>query len=96
MKNKMETNELTAHHRGVILRGICFGAALRGKSPEISEENTVIICQGELSIWDICSISADAEAFGLEGISVMRAGPRLLSNPKRRSHENLLLSGRIA
>ena len=66
MKNKMETNELTAHHRGVILRGICFGAALRGKSPEISEENTVIICQGELSIWDICSISADAEAFGLD------------------------------
>ena len=66
MKNKMETNELTAHHRGVILRGICFGAALRGKSPEISEENAVIICQGELSMGDICSMSADAEAFGLE------------------------------
>lgn len=58
--------ELTPHRRGVILRGICFGAALREKSPEISEENTVITCQGELSMWDICCISADAEAFGLE------------------------------
>ena len=54
MKNKMGTNELTVHQRGVILRGICSGSALRGKSPEISEENTVIICQGELSMWDIC------------------------------------------
>ena len=62
----MGTNELTVHQRGVILRGICSGSALRGKSPEISEENTVIICQGELCMWDICSISADAEAFGLE------------------------------
>ena len=79
MKNKMGTNELTVHQRGVILRGICSGSALRGKSPEISEENTVIICQGEL-----------------RHISVMMVGPRLLSNPKRRCHENLLLSGRIA
>lgn len=62
----METRELTTHQRGVILRGICGGAALKDKSPQISESNTVITCAGELAIWDICSISSDAEAFGLQ------------------------------
>lgn len=62
----METRELTTHQRGVVLRGICGGAALKGKSPQISENNTVITCAGELAIWDICCISSDAEAFGLK------------------------------
>ena len=38
----METKELTTHQRGVILRGICGGAALKDKSPQISENNPVI------------------------------------------------------
>lgn len=58
--------ELSQHQRGVILRGICNGAALRDKQPQISENNTVITCQLPLSGWDICSISCDAEAFGLQ------------------------------
>ena len=37
----METKELTTHQRGVILRGICGGAALKDKSPQISENNRV-------------------------------------------------------
>jgi hypothetical protein len=41
----METKELTTHQRGVILRGICGGAALKDKSPQISENNTVITCR---------------------------------------------------
>ena len=62
----METRELTTHQRGVILRGICGGVALKGKSPQISENNTVITCAGQLEIWDICCISSDAGAFGLK------------------------------
>lgn len=62
----MEMQELTTHQRGVVLRGICGGAALKDKSPQISENNTVISCAGQLSVWDICSISCDAEAFGLK------------------------------
>lgn len=58
--------EPTTHQRGVILRGICNGAALRDKSPTISENNTVITCNAPLSIWDLCSISCDAEAFGMK------------------------------
>lgn len=58
--------ELTTHQRGVILRGICNGAALRDKNPTISESNTIITCNVPLSIWDLCSISCDAEAFGLK------------------------------
>lgn len=49
----METKKLTTHQRGIILRGICGGVALKGKSPQISENNTVITCAGELEIWDI-------------------------------------------
>lgn len=60
------SRELTTHQRGVILRGICNGAALRDKNPTISESNTVITCDVSLSIWDLCSISCDAEAFGLK------------------------------
>lgn len=62
----MELNNLSTHQRAVILRGICGGAALKDKSPQISENNTVITCDGELEIWDICCISSDAEAFGLK------------------------------
>lgn len=62
----METKELNTHQRGVILRGICGGAALKGKSPHISENNMVITCAYELNVWDICCISSDAEAFGLK------------------------------
>ena len=62
----METKELTTHQRGVILRGICGSAALRDKSPRISENNTVITTPAALSGWDICCISSDAGAFGLK------------------------------
>lgn len=58
--------ELSVHQRGVILRGICNGAALRNKQPQISENNTVITSRFPLSGWDICCISCDAEAFGLK------------------------------
>lgn len=61
----MIIEELTTHQRGVVLRGICNGAALRNKSPQISESNTVITTPVTLSSWDICCISSDAEAFGL-------------------------------
>lgn len=58
--------ELSQHQRGIILRGICNGAALQNKQPQISDNNTVITCPFPLSCWDICSISCDAEAFGLK------------------------------
>lgn len=58
--------ELSIHQRGVILRGICNSAALRNKNPRISENNTVITCDSSLSVWDICSVSCDAEAFGMK------------------------------
>lgn len=57
---------LTTHQRGIILRGICAGAALKDKQAQIIERNTVITCQEKLEIWDICCISSDAEAFGLK------------------------------
>lgn len=57
---------LTTHQRGIILRGICAGAALKDKQVQVTERNTVITCNGRLEIWDICSISCDAEAFGLK------------------------------
>jgi len=60
------SRELTTHQRGVILRGICNGAVLKDKNPQISDNNTVITCDTPLSIWDICSISCDAEAFGMK------------------------------
>lgn len=58
--------QLTTHQRGIILRGICCGAALKDKEPQITERNSVITCQQKLEIWDICCISSDAEAFGLK------------------------------
>ena len=57
---------LTTHQRGIILRGICGSASLKDKQPQISDSNTVITCAQRLEIWDICSISCDAEAFGLK------------------------------
>lgn len=62
----MNEQELSTHQRGVILRGISNGATLKKKNPEISENNTVITCDGPLNVWDICSISSDAEAFGMK------------------------------
>lgn len=61
-----EVKELTTHQRGVILRGICNGAALKDKNPRITQSNTVITCETSLSLWDICCISSDAEAFGIK------------------------------
>ena len=58
--------ELTAHQRGVILRGICNGAALKNKQTLITEDNTVIVCNAPLLLSDICCISSDAEAFGMK------------------------------
>lgn len=78
----METKELTTHQRGVILRGICGGAALKDKSPQISENNTVITCAGGLEIWDICCISSDAEAFGLKPSFGYDVHTRITFTPK--------------
>ena len=78
----METKKLTTHQRGVILRGICGGVALKGKSPQISENNTVIICAGELEIWDICCISSDAEAFVLKAAFGYDGHTRIIFTPK--------------
>lgn len=64
--NMTGKKELTVHQRGVILRGICNGAALRNKNPQIIEENTAITCDSQLNVWDICGISCDAEAFGMK------------------------------
>lgn len=64
--NMTGKKELTVHQRGVILRGICNGAALRNKNPQIIEENTAITCDSQLNIWDICGISCDAKAFGMK------------------------------
>ena len=75
----METKELTTHQRGVILRG---GAALKDKSPQISENNTVITCAGGLEIWDICCISSDAEAFGLKPSFGYDGHTRITFTPK--------------
>lgn len=81
----MEMNNLSTHQRGVILRGICGGAALRDKSPRISENNTVIACAGELEIWDICCISSDAEAFGLKPSFSYDGQTRITFTPKEQA-----------
>lgn len=60
----MEKKELTTHQRGVILRGICGGAALKDKSPYISENNTVIICAGD---WTSGTFAASAVMPRLSG-----------------------------
>ena len=78
----METKKLTTHPRGIILRGICGGVALKGTSPQISENNTVITCAGELEIWDICCISSDAEAFGLKAAFGYDGYTRITFTPK--------------
>lgn len=59
-------NNLSTHQRAVILRGICAGAALKDKSPQISEGNTIITTTKQLDVWDMCCISSDAEAFGMK------------------------------
>ena len=82
MENMFGVKELTTHQRGVILRGICGGAALKDKSPQISENNTVITCAGGLEIWDICCISSDAEAFGLKPSFGYDGHTRITFTPK--------------
>ena len=64
----IDPKELTTHQRGVILRGICNGTALKDKNPNISENNTVITCDSPLGFLNICCISYDAEVFGLKAI----------------------------
>ena len=89
----METKELTTHQRGVILRGICGGAALKDKSPQISENNTVITCAGGLEIWDICCISSDAAAFGLNQSFGYDGHASITLPPKNKRNEIILLLG---
>lgn len=75
--------ELTIHQRGVILRGICGGAALKNKSPQILEDNTIITTPSALSAWDICCISCDAGAFGLEVDFGYDGATRITFTPKK-------------
>ena len=77
----MNGQELSTHQRGVILRGICNGIALKKKNPEISENNTVITCDRALDIWDICCISSDAEAFGMKVKYHYEDGSRIVFSP---------------
>lgn len=56
--------QLTTHQKNIVLKGIANGASLRNRHPEIKDDT--IICKGRLSIWDICSISSDAEAFNMK------------------------------
>lgn len=77
----METFELTTHQRGVILRGICNGVALKDKNSEISENNTAITCDGVLNIWDICCVSSDAEAFGMKAKYHYEGRSRIVFSP---------------
>lgn len=58
--------KLSKHQRGVILRGICNGHALQDKQAKIVENNTAVICEAPLSIWEFCSICNDAEVFNLK------------------------------
>ena len=58
--------KMSTHQFNVILRGICNGAALRNKQPEILTDTQEIVCAPPLDIWAICAISSDAEAFGLK------------------------------
>ena len=62
----IDPKELTTHQRGVILRGICNGTALKDKNPNISENNTVITCDSPLGFLNIYSNRSDAEVFGLK------------------------------
>ena len=68
--------QLTIHQKNIVIRGIAHGASLRGKSPKL-KDNT-LICQGELSIWDICSISSDAEAFNMKATFHYQNGTTLI------------------
>ncbi len=58
--------KMSTHQFNIILRGISNGAALRDKQPEILTDTHEIVCNLPLDIWTICSISSDAEAFGLK------------------------------
>ena len=56
--------QLTTHQKNIVIRGIAHGASLRNKSPEFN--GSTITCRSQLSIWDICSISTDAQAFNMK------------------------------
>ena len=68
--------QLTIHQKNIVIRGIAHGASLRAKSVEF-KDNT-LICNGELSIWDICSISTDAEAFNMKATFHYQKGATLI------------------
>lgn len=80
-KNMMNGQELSTHQRGVILRGICNGVALKKKNPKISENNTAITFDGTLDTWDICCISSDAEAFGMKAEYHYEGRSRIVFTP---------------
>lgn len=64
--NCIRMKKWSTHQLNIILRGICNGVALRDKQPELAKGSAAIVCTGILSLWDICAISSDAEAFGLK------------------------------
>lgn len=78
---------MSTHQFNVILRGICNGAALRNKHPEILTDTQEIVCTAPLSIWDICIISSDAEAFGLKAEFHYDGKSRIVFTPAPQKRE---------
>ena len=68
--------QLTIHQRNIVIRGIAHGASLRNKSIEFKD--STIFCKSPLSIWDICSISTDAEAFNMKATFHYQNGTTLI------------------
>lgn len=68
--------QLTTHQKNIILRGIANGAALRDKTPHL--DNGSITTSHNLTIWDICSISTDAIAFGLHAVFRYQDGQTII------------------
>ncbi|MDC1809090.1 hypothetical protein POZ03_01280 [Bacteroides uniformis] len=79
--NCHKLKRLSTHQFNIILRGICNGAALRDKQPEILKDAQGIVCNSSLNIWDICTISSDAEAFGLKAEFHYEGKTRIVFTP---------------
>ena len=78
---------MSTHQFNVILRGICNGAALRNKQPEILTDTKEIVCAPPLDIWAICAISSDAEAFGLKAEFHYDGKSRIVFTPAPQKRE---------
>lgn len=85
--NCQKIKKLSTHQFNVIMRGICNGAALRDKQPEILKDAQGIVCAPPLDIWAICAISSDAEAFGLKAEFHYDGKSRIVFTPTPQKRE---------